>query len=159
MFEKAAFFYFMIRTRQLDKSSMCSQSSRSAFKQWRHIYAIHFLEMAYIFILFSRTHSYMSLWAWAVWLYNHLLHPLYYYIPFIQIPHSDLWPTFSCFPPIWQISIAFYVIVSSIFSWYTIAQNNLYETQEKSLHLVVPHTYYMDKVRSAVALVKQKQNW
>lgn len=132
----------MICTRQLDKSSMRSQSSCSTFKQLRHIYAIHFLETAYIFILFPRTHSYMlmSSWVWAVWLYDHLLHPLYFTFRSLIVTFGQLLAVFS---PVWRISIAFYVIMRNILSWYTIAQNNLYHTQEKSLHLVAPRTYYI----------------
>ena len=54
-----------------------------------------------------------------------------------QLHHSAFWPTFSCFSPMWQISVAYCAIMSNFPSQCAITQNTICEINfKKSLHLV-----------------------
>lgn len=97
---------FTIHIGQLDKSSAPSQSSGATFIQLRRTYAIHFSEMAYIFIpfqelinIYQRPLNMRDAGLW--WLYNPLLHPLYFIFSFFTVTFGQLsavFPQFGKFP-------------------------------------------------------------
>lgn len=111
--------------------------SGATFMQLLYTLAVHFLEMANVFILIPRTQNMLMSFDCVqcgplVVLRSCSSSPWFHHQPL----HHDPCPTFSCFPLICQISIVHYAIMSNFFSWYTTTQNNVYEIQGEPSHLV-----------------------
>ena len=78
----------------------------------------------------------MSLWACMVGASGGLRPPTFYLFFHHQLHHSDFWLTFSCFNPIWRISIACYAMMINFHLGTLQLKTINMKSEQKSLHLV-----------------------